>query len=181
MLNTYIKNRGITKTIIHDNNDNNNYNKISSIDWDLDYDGDVANISLNTNTDGNVKKYNFAIDSDDLANLLNVPSVDIPLEKRLQMDFIEQPYSLLQNQQPVSAHSIEDIIDIPTHGSEAKELIIPLTIGNIDKQTHTFNPKKHRKHKTHATKRVYKKKSSKRKTKRSNSSSRRKSSIIDLL
>ena len=35
MLDTYIKNRGSTKTIIH----NNNHNKISEANWDVDYDG----------------------------------------------------------------------------------------------------------------------------------------------
>ena len=42
MLNTFIKNRGTTKTIIHNNNDNN----VNEINWDADYDGDVANISM---------------------------------------------------------------------------------------------------------------------------------------
>ena len=39
MLDTYIKNRGSTKTIIHDNNRNN----VNVIKWDADYDGTEAN------------------------------------------------------------------------------------------------------------------------------------------
>ena len=42
MLDTYIKNRGSTKTIIHDNNKNN----VNVIKWDADYDGKEANIYL---------------------------------------------------------------------------------------------------------------------------------------
>jgi hypothetical protein len=45
MLDTYIKNRGSTKTIIH----YNNRNKVSLIKWDADYDGNEANISLDLN------------------------------------------------------------------------------------------------------------------------------------
>ena len=83
MLNTFIKNRGTTKTIIHDNNDNN----VNVIDWDADYDGNVANISLDLNTNGNVNHYNVKLDNDDLANILNVNSVKMPIHKRLEKDF----------------------------------------------------------------------------------------------
>jgi hypothetical protein len=48
MLDTYIKNRGSTKTIIHDNNQNN----INQINWDADYDGQNANISLDLTNNG---------------------------------------------------------------------------------------------------------------------------------
>ena len=34
MLNTFIKNKGYTKTIIHDNNNN----RVNELDWDADYD-----------------------------------------------------------------------------------------------------------------------------------------------
>ena len=42
MLNTYIKNRGMTKTISH----NDNKNSVNEATWDADYDGSTANISL---------------------------------------------------------------------------------------------------------------------------------------
>ena len=59
MLNTFIKNRGTTKTIIHNNNDNN----------------------------GNVNHLNLKLDNDDLANILNINSVKMPIHKRLEKDF----------------------------------------------------------------------------------------------
>ena len=58
MLNTYIKNRGTTKTIVH----NNNSNHINQMNWDADYDGDVANISVNTNTDGIREHFDIMLD-----------------------------------------------------------------------------------------------------------------------
>jgi hypothetical protein len=83
MLNTFIKNRGTTKTIIHNNNDNN----VNEIEWDADYDGDVANISLDLTNNGNVNHYNVKLDNDDLANILNINSVKMPIHTRLKKDF----------------------------------------------------------------------------------------------
>jgi hypothetical protein len=83
MLGTYIKNRGMTKTIIHSNNKNNT----NEIKWDADYDGNVANISINSNNDGIHDKYHFSLDNQDLANLLNIDTVQLPLEQRLKRDF----------------------------------------------------------------------------------------------
>jgi hypothetical protein len=83
MLNTFIKNRGATKTIIH----NNNKNKVNEIKWDADYDGDVANISLDLTNNGNVNHLNLKLDNDDLANILNISSVKTPIHRRLAKDF----------------------------------------------------------------------------------------------
>jgi len=83
MLDTYIKNRGMTKTIIH----NNNHNTINETNWDADYDGDVANVSLDLSKNGRNKHLDFKLTNDDLANLLTIPSVRQPIHKRLKMDF----------------------------------------------------------------------------------------------
>ena len=83
MLDTYIKNRGSTKTIIHDNNKN----KVNVIEWDADYDGNEANISLDLNNNNKAEHYNIKLDNDDLANILNVNSVKMPIHKRLKNDF----------------------------------------------------------------------------------------------
>jgi hypothetical protein len=84
MLNTYIKNRGSTKTIVH----TNNKNKVNEISWDADYDGENANISIDLNDNGNqTKHYDIQLDNKNLAEILNIPSVNIPLEKRLMLDF----------------------------------------------------------------------------------------------
>lgn len=83
MLDTYIKNRGMTKTIIH----NNNRNTINETNWDADYDGDVANVSLDLTKNGRNKHLDFKFTNDDLANLLTIPSVRQPIHKRIKMDF----------------------------------------------------------------------------------------------
>jgi hypothetical protein len=83
MLDTYIKNKGITKTIFHDHNKTG----VNEINWDADYDGKVANISVDLNTNGHHKHYDMKLNNSDLANILNVPSVNVPLHKRLQKDF----------------------------------------------------------------------------------------------
>lgn len=84
MLNTYIKNRGITKTIIQ----NGKKNQVSESKWDVDYDGDVANISIDTEANGTHQSFYTKLNNIDLARLLNVPSVDMPLHKRLENDFL---------------------------------------------------------------------------------------------
>ena len=86
MLNTYIKNRGITKTIIQ----NGKKNQVSESKWDVDYDGDVANISIDTEANGIHQTFHTKLNNRDLVNLLNIPSVDMPLHKRLENDFLER-------------------------------------------------------------------------------------------
>ena len=93
MQDIYIKNSGITKTLIHSNN--NNKNEINEIKWDADYDGNVANISLDFNNNG-MSHYDMKFDNEDLANILNVPTINIPLEKRLKRDFITPRYTRKQ-------------------------------------------------------------------------------------
>ena len=91
MLDTYVKNRGMTKTIIH----KNNHNTINETNWDADYDGSVANVSLDLSTNGRNKHLDFKLTNDDLANMLSVPSVSQPIHKRLKMDF-RKPESFRQ-------------------------------------------------------------------------------------
>lgn len=83
MLNTFIKNRGSTKTIIHDNNKN----KVNVMEWDADYDGNEANVSLDLINNGKTKHYNIKLDNKDLANILSIASVKKPIHKRLESDF----------------------------------------------------------------------------------------------
>ena len=135
MLNTYIKNQGITKTIIHDNNRNH----VNQINWDADYDGNIANISVNTNTNGKRNHFDVSLDNQDLANILNIQSVDMPIDKRLKMDF-QEPYYRAESYYKPEPYFIEipkskknkyleEFIDrrisSPLNG---EELIIPLTI-----------------------------------------------------
>ena len=83
MLNTYIKNRGITQTLVN----NNNKQQFNQINWDADYDGQIANIAVNSDIDGNKNHFDIKLDNNDLANMLNIPTISMPIHKRLQIDF----------------------------------------------------------------------------------------------
>ena len=175
MLNTFIKNSGTTKTIIHDNNKNN----VNVVEWDADYDGDVANISLDLTNNGNVDHYNLKLDNDDLANILNINSIKMPIHKRLEKDFkkahlIKDPsmYNIylddfrspalmpiapeMDNYEPESfSEEILQSLKPNTHVSSPlpnEELIIPLTIDEKESEIpfiFTGNTKRRLRPKTH--------------------------------
>lgn len=86
MKNTFIKNEGFSKTIIHNNNNNKNY--FNEINWKGNYDGDKAKISLNINDNGMKEHYAFKMNNSELSELLNIPSIDEPIDKRLYNDFL---------------------------------------------------------------------------------------------
>ena len=180
MLNTYIKNRGITQSIVY----NNNRGRINETNWNADYDGNVANIDINTNTNGRHNHFGFQLNNDDLENLLNRQSIDIPIDKRLEIDFI-QPNQLINNSLRSNNHfsrlnrnysrnnysrkhkarsnyvpSIEELYKA-THissPSSKEELIIPMTIDKNTMDNYTLTPRrKHRRMKTHISHKVYKK------------------------
>ena len=83
MLDTYFKNKGITKTIVH----NNGVNIVNKIKWEADYNGDVANISIDIDDDGYNEHYDTQLTNEDLDNILNIPSVNKPIDQRLLHDF----------------------------------------------------------------------------------------------
>ena len=80
---TYIKNRGVSQTLYHNNNDNH----FNETKWDAEYDGKIANVTVNSNADGEKQLNEFTFDNDDLAEMLNIPSVNVPIDQRLQNDF----------------------------------------------------------------------------------------------
>lgn len=177
MLETFIKNRGITKTIIH----KNNQNKVNEVNWDADYDGKKANISLDLNTDGNEKHYDVQLTNDDLAKILNLNSVNKSLDERLLQDFQPQKNKLkkikpmiieIENETPYNFSYANDTnefnhaeldelflnenkIDLPeklTHISsplQNEELLIPLTIGKSYGSLNKNKNKSHRVYKIH--------------------------------
>ena len=203
MLDTFIKNRGITKTIIHNKNNHQQVNKVNELNWDADYDGKKANISLDFNNDGEKQHFDFHLSNKDLSNILNIDSINEPLEKRLVNDFMRRQkerkqnrlQNRLQNRYNDMIIQIEDEPRMSTKESELynllsndklthlssphenEELIIPLTIN--DKST----PKTHKHHQVFRFKKPSssrrKKLSSRRKrrsSRRINNSSTRKSS-----
>ena len=194
MLNTYIKNRGITQTLVH----NNNKNHFNEINWDADYDGNIASISIISNTDGNKNHFDVKLDNNDLASILNVPSVSMPIDKRLLSDFhepifrnqdrimqvefpnnktpkllpIQPSYVTQESETTPQITSIEDIIRSSNHNNYLssplpnEELIIPITIDKKTSDKYSFTPRRRNKHKkTHKTYKVYKKNKSSSKSK----------------
>jgi hypothetical protein len=175
MLNTYIKKQGITQTILHDNKHHNHFNEIN---WDADYDGNRANISVNSNTDGKRDRFDITLDNEDLAHILNIPSVNMPIHKRLKIDFqtpsykIEPSYKLepkilelptprllTPELEPRKPEILEEIISrgISSPASH-EELIVPLTIDRKTIDDYILTPrKKHRRRKSHVTHKIYKK------------------------
>jgi hypothetical protein len=194
MLDTYIKNRGTTKTIIH----NNNRNQVEKIDWDADYDGKEANIKIDLNENGHNKHIHFSLDNNDLASILNIPTIDFPLEKRLKRDFYKHTnepiiYRIeLDKEQPEESEKPEEVKSIlETIGNSSiddihissplpnEDLIIPLS---INENGMNLTPKRRRRrYRTHKIYPVYRRKknsylSNSRSKRRSNSSFRRSSS-----
>jgi hypothetical protein len=183
MLNTYIKNRGITQTLIN----NNSQKQFNQINWDADYDGQNANISVTSDTDGNKNHFDIKLDNEDLANMLNIPSVSTPIDKRLQMDFndsfrrepqflqIEIPDLKTPNVSPrkpsylveepqTEEQSIEELLESITPNSYLssplpdQELIAPISIDDKTSNRFTLTPhRRHKRPKTHKTYKVYKK------------------------
>lgn len=134
MLNTYIKNRGITQTIIQDNGNSH----INELNWNADYDGDIAKISLDSNTNGNKEHYVLKLNNEDLANMLNAPSVNTPIHKRLEMDFFPNEQIPIYKMTPPNNND---------------ELVIPLTIYKRNKRAyhHHKRSKTHKNSKSHKT------------------------------
>jgi len=81
----YIKNKGIAQTYFQDSH---HRKKANEIKWNAKYDGDLANIKVDVNSNGKKDKYRVQLNNEDLANILSVPSVNQPLEQRLQNDFL---------------------------------------------------------------------------------------------
>lgn len=174
MLNTYIQNRGLTQTILH----NKRRAQVNEIQWDATYDGEEANISVSSNTDGAKQHYEFKLDNQDLETMLNIPSVDMPLHARLQKDFTDSAFKyepvIYQIELPRKGRETPtyDIADAPIEKlvKSAKadsylssplpneELILPLTIDGKRRKKYTLTPKKHHfQRKSHRTYRAYKK------------------------
>lgn len=87
-MSSYIKNFGITKTFIKDNEHKLNH----EVKWMGDYDGNTANIQLDIDNNGSKEFVSMQLDKDDLMDLLGVQPIQLSLEKRLYQDFLQKPY-----------------------------------------------------------------------------------------
>ena len=184
MLNTYIKNQGLSQTVIYNNN--KKQNEFNEVNWNADYDGNQANISVTSNSNGDKKRYNVSLDNNDLANMLGVPSVNMPIDRRLDMDFNSPTFGNDPSILKIDLPEIEDLINDMTDTTAAslrpkaaslrpkaasskiqsylssplsnEEFIVPITIDDKTIDNYTFMPGKRHKHKKHhKTYKVYKK------------------------
>lgn len=81
----YIKNMGSTQTFIKVPFEREKY---YDINWNANYDGEQANIRLNIDDNGDNAEIMAKLDNNDLAQLLNVPSIRGDLRERLVTDFL---------------------------------------------------------------------------------------------
>jgi len=82
--NVYIQTLGTSET----NMDVNNKKSQSKLKWLGDYDGEIAKLQVDINNDNNRKVYKFEMNNEQLSHLLGMPPVDMPLDKRLEMNFL---------------------------------------------------------------------------------------------
>jgi len=179
MLNTF-KNQGLSQTVIYNNN--KKQNEFNEVNWNADYDGNQANISIISNSNGDKKRYNVSIDNNDLANMLSVPSVNIPIDRRIDTDFNSLTFGNDPSILKIELPEIEDLINdtaaslgpnVASLGPKVKsskpqsylssplsneEFIVPITIDDKTIDNYTLTPGKRHKHKKHhKTYKVYKK------------------------
>lgn len=127
---TFIKNKGITQTYTY-NKDHNKLNA-SEIDWDAEYDGNQANISVNLQQpDGDKQHYDIKLDNHDLAEILSMPSINTPIDKRLIDDF-----KLRKKNKYINMNSPYDMPNTPdTDRPVYPKLVLPLDIVRYHKKT----------------------------------------------
>lgn len=85
-MSSYIQNYGFTKTLIQDNQ----HNLQNEIQWQGDYNGEIANINVDINNNGNREFVSMQLNNNDLRQILGIQPIEIPLETRLKNDFLSQ-------------------------------------------------------------------------------------------
>jgi len=88
-MSSYIQNYGFTKTLIQDNE----HKLQNEIQWKGDYNGEIANIDLDINNNGNREFVSMQLNNNDIRQILGIQPIEIPLEKRLKNDFLSHKLS----------------------------------------------------------------------------------------
>ena len=83
-MNTYVKNIGMTKIYINEN-DKTYTNELK---WDGKYDGNIAKLNLDVDNNGKKENIHLELDNQDLLNILNKHAVNMPIDERLKMDYL---------------------------------------------------------------------------------------------
>lgn len=58
-----------------------------AVKWVGNYDGNMADVQIAVNDNGNQENVRIKMDNEDIINLLNIPSNNVALEQRLITDF----------------------------------------------------------------------------------------------
>ena len=125
---SYIQNYGFARTLIHNNNRNIN----NEIEWEGNYDGNVANINLDITNNGNQKFIAMRLNNEDLNNILGIQPVEMSLEQRLINDFL-------------SGNEYNDFNEIDTY----KPIVLEGAL--IKKKSHKRRRRRRRTHKRHSS------------------------------
>lgn len=84
----FINNKGVIQTRFQHNNSPEQVNEMK---WNANYDGKKAIVKLDTINKGKKKNYRINLNNKELAKLLSIPPVNMPLEDRLTNDFLQPP------------------------------------------------------------------------------------------
>jgi hypothetical protein len=82
--NTFIKNVGYSKTFIN----NNNKSFSNQMQWEGDYNGNIAKLNLDINDNGKKDSLHLELNNEDLLNILNTKSINKPIHERLEIDYL---------------------------------------------------------------------------------------------
>lgn len=185
----YIKNKGVTKLVIKDNSKKDE----KTLKWNVDYDGNEADVELDIKDNKNRKHYNWKLDNDDLAKILNIPSIEKPIHQRLKDDFLTQDANMIDDEsllmpltlpQSMSYESplLSSDFDMSSPSDKKMKVIVlnprkrlsgDFTVLKISPTTTSRKRRKHKKRTTHRKKTTSTRRSSSRRSSRRSSSRRR--------
>jgi hypothetical protein len=87
--NVYIKSRGFTETQVNNN--------IRGSDWIANYDGNIANLSMNIHNNNSNEHVELKMDNKQLSELFNFPVIQGPIDERLQAIYLPRKPKIKPN------------------------------------------------------------------------------------
>ena len=88
----FIKSYGVSNNFVKKSNDKDEI-FINKVKWIGKYDGKKADIDLDINNNGEKKHYDIELNNEQIKDLLNMHSVNKPLENRLLEDYLTETKS----------------------------------------------------------------------------------------
>lgn len=105
----FIKSYGVSNNFVKKSSDKDDI-FINKVKWIGKYDGKKADIDLDINNNGEKKHYDIELNNEQIKDLLNIHSVDKPLEDRLLEDYLSE------SRTTIAPTNVEELISykIPT-------------------------------------------------------------------